>query len=128
MDANLTTCILGVPLTLSSSMAAQLVGRPKSPTTPMHNTTSIHSLSTELLFNIVDEVDSSDLHSLNLTSKTFHFAIQQQRWTHARLVGRPQHMSTLIGDVLEVAQGPNSLVNLKRIKYGPFHCLPVYYN
>lgn len=61
-------------------------------------------------------VDSSDLHSLNLTNKTFHFAIQQQRWTHARLVGRPQHMSNMIRYLLKMAQDPNSLVALKRIR------------
>ncbi|ROW08806.1 hypothetical protein VMCG_02707 [Cytospora schulzeri] len=116
--------ILGVPNTLSSGMAAQLIGDTESPTTPICTKRSIHSLSTELLFNIVDQVDSYDLHSLNLTSKTFHLAIRQQRWTHARLVGRPQHMSNMIQHLLQMVQDPNSLVNLKNIKSVSIIVLP----
>lgn len=100
-------------------MAAQLIGDPASPTVSNRSKTSVQDVSTELVFHIVDEVDSFDLHSLNLTSKAFHFAIQQRRWTHARLVRPPQQMSDMIGYLLKMAQDPNSLVDLKRIKYIP---------
>lgn len=131
MEGNGTIPIMGVPLTLSTGMATQSIGdtAPPAPIVSDRSTTSVQDFSTEIVFRIVDFVDSPDLHSLNLTNKTFHFAIQQRRWTHARLVGRPQHMSNMIRYLLKMDQDPNGLVGLKKIKYVSSCFLPpVWYN
>lgn len=98
----------GVPSTVSTCSATSTV-------------TSIQKLPTELIFYIVDDVDSFDLHSLNLTCKAFHNAIQHQRWRHVRLVGLPRHMPEMIRGFIELAEDPESLVSLKKITYEASH-------
>lgn len=73
-------------------------------------------MSTELILLIAEAADPYDVYNLSLTCKTFHWAVQQTRWKHARLCGCPRYLSRVIGELLKSAEDPKSLVNLERIE------------
>lgn len=121
MDAKREMDIMGVQLILSVGMVARLFAHAKPPLT---GTAPILYLSAKPMGQIIDKVDSSDLHNLSLTNHGFHIGVQTMRWRHAHLVGRPHHMSTLIRHMLEIGQHAKSVVKLELIEYGPFRSFP----
>ncbi|ROW15484.1 hypothetical protein VPNG_02406 [Cytospora leucostoma] len=105
--------ISSAPTESSSSLAENVLSHgvpsPVSTCSAKSTATSIQKLPTELIFHIVDYVDSSDLHKLNLTCKAFHTAIQHQRWRHVRLDKSPGHLPNMIRNLISLAEKPESL-------------------